>query len=60
MQDDNFAENFQWYEWSFVSPAEVPASEPRARVERDVPDVAYVSPATRTRERRDEDWKWTR
>ncbi len=56
MNDERFDENFVWYEWSFVSPAEMPTDDLRVPGDaRFDGSAAYVAPNVRN----DEWQRWT-
>ena len=62
MSEDRFDQNFIWYEWSFVSPGDVPDDDLSVTTNRfDAAKSAIgVAPSGhRDHPIRDNDWRWT-
>lgn len=61
MNEDRFEQNFAWYEWSFVSPEDVPSDDLRetAAAAAGSTAVGAVSSRYGVVPVRDEDWRWT-
>ena len=53
MNEDRFDQNFVWYEWSFVSPADMPHDDLRVPSDADVRGYAALGRA----ETQDHDWR---
>jgi hypothetical protein len=58
MDDQTFEQDFVWYEWSFVSPEDVPCDDLKVRTEPAVFGAASEG-FTPTAHRWDEEPRWT-
>ena len=62
MNDDRFDQNFVWYEWSFVSPGDVPGDDLRVTTSGSAgfkPAVGAGTSVCGDRPVQDDEWRWT-